>query len=172
MSYQARFNFVGTPVIPKQKADTKRPFCKEMTKKDDKGKKREMLSMTFGVKESDSNMAFVEAFDSKQDVIKTMNTDNEKLDVNWDDRFDEDIVSQVASYRKYIVDLGEDHGGRQEFITVYDMIKTCRSIFPIMRGVWLLQASLPVIGMQRRRCISVSSVSRMSLLPRKSARVG
>ena len=40
MSYQARFNFVGTPVIPKQKADTKRPFCKEMTKKDDKGKKR------------------------------------------------------------------------------------------------------------------------------------
>ena len=94
MSYQARFNFVGTPVIPKQKADTKRPFCKEMTKKDDKGKKREMLSMTFGVKESDSNMAFVEAFDSKQDVIKTMNTDNEKLDVNWDDRFDEDIVSQ------------------------------------------------------------------------------
>ena len=95
MSYQARFNFVGTPVIPKQKADTKRPFCKEMTKKDDKGKKREMLSMTFGVKESDSNMAFVEAFDSKQDVIKTMNTDNEKLDVNWDDRFDEDIVSQV-----------------------------------------------------------------------------
>ena len=26
MSYQARFNFVGTPVIPKQKADTKRSF--------------------------------------------------------------------------------------------------------------------------------------------------
>ena len=134
MSYQARFNFVGTPVIPKQKADTKRPFCKEMTKKDDKGKKREMLSMTFGVKESDSNMAFVEAFDSKQDVIKTMNTDNEKLDVNWDDRFDEDIVSQVASYRKYIVDLGEDHGGRQEFITVYDMIKHLQEHLPNYEG--------------------------------------
>ena len=134
MSYQARFNFVGTPVIPKQKADTKRPFCKEMTKKDDKGKKREMLSMTFGVKESDSNMAFVEAFDSKQDVIKTMNTDNEKLDVNWDDRFDEDIISQVASYRKYIVDLGEDHGGRQEFITVYDMIKHLQEHLPNYEG--------------------------------------
>lgn len=134
MSYQARFNFVGTPVIPKQKADTKRPFCKEMTKKDEKGKKREMLSMTFGVKESDSNMAFVEAFDSKQDVIKTMNTDNEKMDVDWVDRFDEEIVSQVASYRKYIVDLGEDHGGRQEFITVYDMIKHLQEHLPNYEG--------------------------------------
>lgn len=134
MSYQARFNFVGTPVIPKQKADTKRPFCKEMTKKDDNGKKREMLSMTFGVKESDSNMAFVEAFDSKQDVIKTMNTDNEKMDVDWADRFDEEIVSQVASYRKYIVDLGEDHGGRQEFITVYDMIKHLQEHLPNYEG--------------------------------------
>lgn len=134
MSCQARFNFVGTPVIPKQKADTKRPFCKEMTKKDEKGKKREMLSMTFGVKESDSNMAFVEAFDSKQDVIKTMNTDNEKMDVDWADRFDEEIVSQVASYRKYIVDLGEDHGGRQEFITVYDMIKHLQEHLPNYEG--------------------------------------
>ena len=134
MSYQARFNFVGTPVIPKQKADTKRPFCKEMTKKDDKGKKREMLSMTFGVKESDSNMAFVEAFDSVQETIKTMNTDNEKLDVAWADRFDEEIVSQVANYRKYIVDLGEDHGGRQEFITVYDMIKHLQEYLPDYEG--------------------------------------
>ena len=135
MSYQARFNFVGTPVLPKQKADTKRPFCKEMTKKDDKtGKSKKMLSMTFGIKESDANMAFVEAFDSVQDTIKTMNTDNEKLDVAWDDRFDEDIISQVANYRKYIVDLGEDHGGRQEFITVYDMIQHLQEHLPNYDG--------------------------------------
>lgn len=135
MSYQARFNFVGTPVIPKQKSDTKRPFCKEITKTDERTKeKRKMLSMTFGVKETDLNMAFVEAFDSVQPVIKTMNTDNEKFDVDWDDRFDEDIVSQVASYRKYIVDLGEDHGGRQEFITVYDMIEHLREHLPNYEG--------------------------------------
>ena len=134
MSYQARFNFVGTPVIPKQKSDTKRPFCKELTKKDDKGKKREMLSMTFGIKESDSNMAFVEAFDSVQETIKTMNTDNEKLDIAWEDRFDEETISQVANYRKYIVDLGEDHGGRQEFITVYDMIKHLQKYLPNYDG--------------------------------------
>lgn len=135
MSYQARFNFVGTPVIPKQKADSKRPFCKEITKTDERTKeKRKMLSMTFGVKETDLNMAFVEAFDSVQPVIKTMNTDNEKLDVDWNDRFDEDIVSQVASYRKYIVDLGEDHGGRQEFITAYDMIEHLRKHLPDYEG--------------------------------------
>lgn len=135
MSYQARFNFVGSPVIPKQKSDTKRPFCKEIIKKDDKtGKKREMLSMTFGVKESDSNMAFVEAFDSVQETIKTMDVDNEKIEVDWDDRFDEDIVSKVANYRKYIVDLGEDHGGRQEFITAYDMIKHLQEHLPNYDG--------------------------------------
>ena len=135
MSYQSRFSFCGTPVIPKQKADTKRPFCKEITKKDEKTKEtKKMLSMTFGIKETDMNMAFVEAFDSQQKVIKTMDTDNEKLDVDWDDRFDEDIISKVASYRKYIVDLGDDHGGRQEFITVYDMIEHLREYLPDYDG--------------------------------------
>lgn len=135
MSYQSRFSFCGTPVIPKQKADTKRPFCKEITKKDEKTKEtKKMLSMTFGIKETDMNMAFVEAFDSQQKVIKTMDTDNEKLDIDWDDRFDEDIISKVASYRKYIVDLGDDHGGRQEFITAYDMIEHLREYLPDYNG--------------------------------------
>lgn len=135
MSYQARFNFVGTPVIPKQKADAKRPFCKEINKKDERtGKNRKMLSMTFGIKESDANMAFVEAFDSAQATIKTIDTDNGKMEVDWADRFDEDIVSRVASYRKYIVDLGEDHGGRQEFITVYDMITHLQKYLPNYEG--------------------------------------
>lgn len=135
MSYQSRFSFCGTPVIPKQKADTKRPFCKEITKKDEKTKEtKKMLSMTFGIKETDMNMAFVEAFDSQQKVIKTMDADNEKLDVDWDDRFDEDIISKVASYRKYIVDLGDDHGGRQEFITAYDMIEHLREYLPDYNG--------------------------------------
>ena len=135
MSYQSRFSFCGTPVIPKQKANTKRHFCKEITKKDEKTKEtKKMLSMTFGIKETDMNMAFVEAFDSQQKVIKTMDTDNEKLDVDWDDRFDEDIISKVASYRKYIVDLGDDHGGRQEFITAYDMIEHLREYLPDYDG--------------------------------------
>lgn len=135
MSYQSRFSFCGTPVIPKQKADTKRPFCKEISKKDEKTKEtKKMLSMTFGIKETDMNMAFVEAFDSQQKVIKTMDVDNEKMDVNWDDRFDEDIIEKVANYRKYIVDLGDEHGGRQEFITAYDMIEHLREHLPNYDG--------------------------------------
>lgn len=135
MSYQSRFSFCGTPVIPKQKADTKRPFCKEISKKDEKTKEtKKMLSMTFGIKETDMNMAFVEAFDSQQKVIKTMDVDNEKMDVDWDDRFDEDIIEKVANYRKYIVDLGDEHGGRQEFITAYDMIKHLREHLPNYDG--------------------------------------
>lgn len=135
MSYQSRFSFCGTPVIPKQKADTKRPFCKEISKKDEKTKEtKKMLSMTFGIKETDMNMAFVEAFDSQQKVIKTMDVDNEKMDVDWDDRFDEDIIEKVANYRKYIVDLGDEHGGRQEFITAYDMIEHLREHLPNYNG--------------------------------------
>lgn len=135
MSYQARFSFVGTPVLPKQKSDSKRPFVKEgeYTDKQTK-KKRKTLSLNFGVKESDSNMAFVEAFDSVQSTIKTMDADNEKMEVDWDDRFDADVIDKVASYRKYIVDLGEDHGGRQEFITVYDMIDFLREHLPDYDG--------------------------------------
>ena len=135
MSYQSRFSFCGTPVIPKQKADTKRPFCKEISKKDEKTKEtKKMLSMTFGIKETDMNMAFVEAFDSQQKVVKTMDVDNEKMDVDWDDRFDEDIIEKVANYRKYIVDLGDEHGGRQEFITAYDMIEHLREHLPNYDG--------------------------------------
>jgi hypothetical protein len=135
MSYQSRFSFCGTPVIPKQKADIKRPFCKEISKKDEKTKEtKKMLSMTFGIKETDMNMAFVEAFDSQQKVIKTMDVDNEKMDVDWDDRFDEDIIEKVANYRKYIVDLGDEHGGRQEFITAYDMIEHLREHLPNYDG--------------------------------------
>lgn len=135
MSYQSRFSFCGTPVIPKQKADTKRPFCKEISKKDEKTKEtKKMLSMTFGIKETDMNMAFVEAFDSQQKVIKTIDVDNEKMDVDWDDRFDEDIIEKVANYRKYIVDLGDEHGGRQEFITAYDMIEHLREHLPNYDG--------------------------------------
>ena len=121
MAITARFNFVGTPFIPKEGA--KRPFFKVLEKTDDKTKKkRTMAGMNFGIKESDINMAFVEAFDSVQDKILTMDVDNEKLTIDWEDRFDEDIVAKVANYKKYVVNLGEDFGGRHEFITAYDFM--------------------------------------------------
>ena len=84
-----RFNFTGTVMFPKK--DAKRPFVKEMEKND-----RKMLSMNFGIKESDNNMAFVEAFDGEQETIKSKNADNENIEIKWKDRFDDEVVSSVA----------------------------------------------------------------------------
>ena len=135
MAYSSRFNFVGTPVLPKEKADSKRPFCKEINKTDPKTKrKRKMFSMSFGVKESDMNMAFVEVFGSEQETILTMDTDNEKIEIDWGDRLDSDTIEQVANYRKYTVDLGDDFGGREEFITEYDMILHLKEWLPQYQG--------------------------------------
>ena len=124
---QTRFNFTGTVSIPK--ADAKRPFVKEMEKN-----KRKMLSLNFGVKESDNNMGFVEAFDGEQTEIMTMNTDNEKITIKWADRFDEEVVKTVASYKKTVVDLGEELGGRKEFIALYDAIEYIRENLPKYTG--------------------------------------
>lgn len=133
MSYQSRFDFVGTPLIPKP--DSKRPFCNELTKKDKgTGRDMKMLSLNFGVKESEHNLGFVEAFDSVKDVVKTLNTDNEPMEVNWENRLDKDVLLQVANYRKYVVDLGDNYGGRNEFITAYDMIQYLQKLLPTYEG--------------------------------------
>lgn len=135
---QTRFNFIGEVLLPK--ADAKRPFVKEgeFDGRDKKGKptgkKIKSLSLNFGVKENDNNMAFVEAFGSEQTTIKTKNSDNEDIEVAWNDRFDEDIVKLVASYRKTTVDLGEELGGRKEFISVYDAIQYVKENLPQYKG--------------------------------------
>ena len=86
---QTRFNFTGNVSLPK--ADAKRPFVKEIEKNN-----RKMLSLNFGIKESDNNMGFVEAFDGEQTEIMTMNAENEKITIKWEDRFDEEVVKTVA----------------------------------------------------------------------------
>ncbi len=115
---QTRFNFVGEMLIPK--TDSKRPFFKEMV--GGKSGKLQMASLNLGIKESDNNMAFVESFGSLLDPIQTMDIDNNKIEIKYSDRFDEEIIKNVANYKKFIIDLGEDFGGRQEFISQYDAI--------------------------------------------------
>lgn len=127
MAFNNKFNFVGTASLPK--AESKRPFTKEFEKK-----KKKMISLNFGVKESDNNLAYVEGFDSIQDIIKTMNTDNEKIEIKWADRFDEDVVKTVANYKKYTVDLGEEFGSRKEFISQYDAIQHLKEWLPKYNG--------------------------------------
>lgn len=122
-----KFNFVGTYLIPK--ADSKRPFIKEWEKN-----KRKLASLSFGIKESDNNLAFVEGFDGVQEIIKSKNADNEDIEIKWADRFAEDVIKTVANYRKYTIDLGEDFGGRQDFISQYDAIMHIKEWLPKYKG--------------------------------------
>lgn len=131
MAITSRFAFVGDLVLPK--AGARRPFIKDMTIQRH-GKEYQAYSLNFGIKASDTNMAFVECFDSVQDVIKTMSTDNEKIEIDWKDRAGEDVLATVAGYRKYVIDLGEEYGGRQEFVSGYDFIVALKDILPTYEG--------------------------------------
>ena len=124
MAYTARFKFIGGIVIPKEQER----FIKKW-KGGAKGN-TEMRRINFGVKESDSNMCFVELFDMKRDTIYTMNRDNERIEIPWGDRNTDDSLRMVADYRKYVVDLGSDFGGRKEFISGYDFIEYLEEMLP------------------------------------------
>ena len=126
---QPRFKFTGTINFPK--AESKRPFLKTFTKDG-----IEMASMTFGVQESKNNIGFVECFGSvpKNKKIKSYDSDGNQIEIEWDDRFNEDSIKAVASFRKNIVNLGEDFGGRKEFISQYDAILYLKENLPNYKG--------------------------------------
>ena len=126
---QARFNFTGKASLPK--ADSKKPFCKTF-KKDGV----DMVSLNLGILESKNNMGFVELFGSipKDGIIKTFNTDGEKIEIKYEERFDKDIIKTVAGFRKFTVDLGEDLGGRKEFISAYDAALYIKDMLPQYDG--------------------------------------
>ena len=72
-----RFNFVGNIVIPKE--TSKRPLLSTKTieyVKNGKKISQELTSLNFGVRESDTNMAFIEVVDNPRTTIKAKDTDN------------------------------------------------------------------------------------------------
>lgn len=130
-----RFNFVGNISIPKE--TSKKPLLSTKTieyVRNGKKNSMELTSLNFGIKESDTNMAFMEVSDSPRSIIKSKDTDNNDIEIDWDDRKDPDIVATVANYRKYIVNLGEEFNGRQEFLTQFDMIEFLAEKLPEYKG--------------------------------------
>ena len=130
-----RFNFVGNIVIPKE--TSKRPLLSTKTieyVKNGKKISQELTSLNFGVRESDTNMAFIEVVDNPRTTIKAKDTDNNDIEIDWDDRKDKDVIASVANYRKYVFNLGDDFGGRQEFITQFDMIEYLAENLPNYKG--------------------------------------
>lgn len=129
MAVSNRFSFVGTIVIPKP--DSKRPLLMDGESHDHTTHYRRS---TFGVKESDRNMAWVEQFGAAGQTIRTADRDGNKIEIDWKDRFDEDVVKNVANYRKFVLNLGDDYGGRQEFVAAYDFLGAVSEWLPKYNG--------------------------------------
>lgn len=109
---QNTFQFIGTFSRPKE--DAKKPYYHEFTKNN-----RRMRSINFGVRPDKNNIGFVEMFGSEQDVIRTRDQNNNQIEIDWDDRFDPDVLANVSIKRT--IDLGI--GDRQEFISEFDAIE-------------------------------------------------
>lgn len=77
-------------------------------------------SINLIVKAGVNNRAFVEMSGFKNSVIKTYDADGNEFEVQWDDRFSEDILKKVAGYKKYVISYGDV---RKEFISEYDFVK-------------------------------------------------
>lgn len=110
----ATFRFVGK--VDLNALDSKLPYMR----KGKTGKGADYASFNMSVAPEKNNRAFVEVFGMKQDVIKTMNTDNEKIEINWEDRNDSDVVKQVAFYKRFFIEL---NGEKKEFISSYDYVQ-------------------------------------------------
>lgn len=108
----ARFNFCG-----KISVSRKAPMVKRDTLKTS-----EKISINFGIK-AGTNMGYVKLEGFKNDVIKTLDPNMKSIEVDWADRFDEDVIKNVSSIKKFTVNLGE----RKEFITEWDMIEYLES---------------------------------------------
>ena len=115
MAITSRFQFTGSVIVPKD--SSARPMVSNYEKDG-----RNMCSLNLGIR-SGTSSAFVECFGSEQKTIYTTDANGERMEIDWEDRLDPDIVDSVASYRRYTVDLGEEFGGRQEFVSSYDFIR-------------------------------------------------
>ena len=68
-----------------------------------------------------NNRIMTELFGMVQKEIKTMDTDNEKISILWEDRNDKAIMDKVASYKKNVFSFVDDE--RKEFISTYDAVE-------------------------------------------------
>ena len=114
------FTFIGQPVIP-----SKRPAFSETTFIRD-GKPNTAMTARFGIRDG-NNCMFVDGFDSPAAIINSLNDKMERVEIDWDSRFDPDVLSHTPSFRKYYVNLNDD---RREFLTQFDMMNHLKEVLP------------------------------------------
>lgn len=110
-----RFNATGSLMF--NSLESKLPWKREgKTKNGDK-----YMSVNIAIASTKANRMMGECFGIVSDEIKTMDTDNEKISIDWSDRNDPDVISKVANYKKHVIALDDDT--RKEFIADYDFVK-------------------------------------------------
>ena len=131
---KSKFKFVGAAIIPKDK--TSGEPGERFFKKWEGGQSKTlpMAVINFGIKESEHNAGYVELFGMQYNPIKTIDKDFNKIEIALENRFDEDCIKTVASYRKHYIDLGEDFGGSREFISDYDAAEFLAEWLPKYKG--------------------------------------
>lgn len=110
-----RFNFTGK--FGANTLDSRVPYLREGTTKS--GNKYKTLNAY--IEAAQNNRAGIELFGMESDVIKTMDSDNNKIELSWDDRFDQDVVNKVASYKKNVINVLDDD--RKSFVSPYDAVE-------------------------------------------------
>ena len=126
----SRFNFCG-----KVSVSRKAP----MVKRDTYGAS-EKIGINFGIK-AGTNMGYVKLEGFKNDTVKTRDVDGNNIEVDWADRFDEEVVKNVASIKKFTVNLGE----RKEFITEWDMIEYLAALRCRQAAQLLLESDMTML---------------------------
>lgn len=128
LNFNSRFKFVGDLGIPKKQ---ERFYVERDGKTSDTGS----VSINFYVEDKKNNSkGWVELFGYKNPSIRTLDTDNKQIEISWSDRLDPDVIKEVAGFKKLYVNLGEEFGGFQTFITEYDMIQYLNTYLPKYSG--------------------------------------
>ena len=112
------FTFIGEFAVS---GDASKPA---VTTGKNKNSDNKNIRLNFMVVEDKNNRGFVEAFDSERDKIYTFGTDNQQLEIDWDDRLNADTIAKVAPTRLYSIQLPDDsYSDRSVFVTAYDFVE-------------------------------------------------
>ena len=119
-----KFNFVAK--IDANSMDAKIPFIRTINTAKANGYSMNLIAIA-----EQNNRAFMEMPGFKNDPIKTLDTEKNKIEISWNDRFDEEVIKSVADYKKNVIVL---NGERHEFISEYDFIEFVRDHIDEIKG--------------------------------------
>ena len=141
----ARFTFIG-----KLDANTDEASKGYFVREGKTGKGNPYMSINLQIIQEKNNRGFVEAFGMESNTIETIDKDMNKISVDWSNRFDNDVVKEVADFKKFSVGIGDK---REKYLSSYDAIKN------IVDNIDELKGKTVVVSGQRKKNIYNGKVS-------------